>query len=279
MLMSLADSRSDGAARLASLPKMHGAHNTFVLVDERPARFTDFGRLARMLCAADGPMDGADGILVLHDAPHATVAMRIFNADGSEAEMCGNGIRCIARYLFERGEGEAFAITTHAGRIEAAVTARSPFAATVDMGAVHFPNGTAEEPLEVLGATWHMCEVSVGNPHAIAFVDDLDGVDLPALGLALQAHRRFPEGTNLHLVSPLDACTLRVRHYERGVGLTQACGTGAVAAAAAAIAARGFGSPLDVRVPGGILQVAWQRGGHAKLTGGAELLFEREVMV
>ena len=277
--MSPAKSRSPGAARLVSLLKMHGTHNTIVLVDERAPRFADFAGLARVLCAADGPMDGADGILVLHDAPDASVAMRIFNADGSEAEMCGNGIRCIARYLFERGEGETFAIVTGAGRIEAAVTTRSPFAATVDMGPVHFPNGTQEEALDVLGATWRMYEVSVGNPHAVAFVDDVDAVDLPALGIALQTHRRFPSGTNLHLAAPLDARTLRVRHYERGVGLTQACGTGAVAAAAAAIAARGFGSPLDVRVPGGILQVTWQRGGHAKLTGGAELLFEREVAV
>ncbi|MBC5800972.1 MAG: diaminopimelate epimerase [Candidatus Eremiobacteraeota bacterium] len=257
--------------------KMHGAHNTFVLVDERPARCADYNGLARTLCARDGPVDGADGILVVLEAREASVAMRIFNADGSEAEMCGNGIRCIARYLFERGEGDAFTIATGSGRIGATVTARAPFAATVDMGPVHFPHGVEEEALEVSGTTWRLYEVSLGNLHAVALVDDVDTVDLLALGKALQTHGRFRTGTNVHLAAALDTRTLNVRHFERGVGLTQACGTGAVAVAAVAIAARGFPSPLDVRVPGGTLAVAWQPGGHAQLTGGAEFVLEREV--
>jgi diaminopimelate epimerase len=265
------------AAQRVPLVKMHGTHNTFVLVDERPARFAQYGGLARTLCAPDGPMDGADGILVLLDARDAAVAMRIFNADGSEAEMCGNGIRCIARYLFERAEGDAFTIATETRPIRATVTARAPFAATVDMGPVHLPNDAEEEALDALGQTWRLYEVLLGNPHAIAFVPNVDAIDLPALGNALQMHRHFPAGINLHVAAVVDARTLKVRHYERGVGLTQACGTGAVAAAAVAIAARGFGSPLEVHVPGGTLQVAWRPGQHAELTGGAEFILEREV--
>ncbi len=178
------DGRSNTVTRLRGDPKpvvlvkMHGAHNTFVLVDERSPREAVSRRPTAMpnsrcrLCAVDGPLDGADGLLILRDAKDdATMALRVFNADGSEAEMCGNGVRCVARYLFDRGEGQAFSLSTSAGRIGARVTARAPFAVAVDMGPVVFPNGAREETLDVLGATWRFYDVSVGNPHAVIFGD------------------------------------------------------------------------------------------------------------
>ena len=255
--------------------KMHGTENVFVLVDERPPRFEHYDLLARMLCDPAGPMEGADGVLVVRDAPGAAAEMRVFNADGGEAEMCGNGVRCVARYLGERGAGDAFTIGTLAGPVAVRIVARQPFEATVDIGCAHFPQDAEEERFDALGATWRYYDVSLGNPHAVIFVDDVCAIDLPALGEAAQRLARFPKGTNVHLATRVNAATLRVRHFERGVGLTQACGTGAVACAAAAILARDCSSPMTVQVPGGTLAVAWHPGESAQLTGGAQTLFAR----
>jgi diaminopimelate epimerase len=265
------------SARTLDVVKMHGAENVFVVIDERPRRFERYGDLARALCSPAGSVEGADGILVVLDAPGYAAEMRIFNADGSEAEMCGNGVRCVVRYLTERGAGDAFRIKTLAGPIGAEVVSREPFAARIDIGLVAFPNDLAAEELEIDGSTWTFYEVSVGNPHAIVFTDDPGAIDLRAFGGAFARSPRFPDGTNLHLVRVADRSTLDVRHYERGVGLTQACGTGAVAAAAAAIVLRGVTSPATVRVPGGTLAVEWTAGAHALLTGPAETLFTRTI--
>ncbi len=271
-----------GSARAIDARKMHGAENVFVLLDERPARFLQYATLARTLCDPTGPMQGADGILIVGEpnAKSGSLArMQIFNADGSEAEMCGNGVRCVARYLVEHGAGSEFAIDTLAGRIAARVVSREPFAACVDIGPVTFPHAAEEESFEALGSTWSYYDVSLGNPHAVVFVPDVVAIDLTALGASAQRLARFPTGTNLHVAQIESATTLRVRHFERGVGLTQACGTGAAACAAAAIATRGVTSPVTVRVPGGTLGVAWEAGATARLTGGAEDIFARTVLV
>ncbi|MBD5633187.1 MAG: diaminopimelate epimerase [Candidatus Eremiobacteraeota bacterium] len=258
--------------------KMHGAENAFVLLDERPPRFERYDDLARTLCAPSSEVGGADGILVVRDAPGFAAEMRIFNADGSEAEMCGNGVRCVVRYLAERGAGDSFAIKTLAGPIAAEVVAPAPnFTARVDIGPVTFPRDLEAECIDVAGQNYTFYDVSVGNPHAVVFCDDADTVDLGALGAAFARHPRFPHGTNVHLVRVADEATLEVRHFERGVGLTQACGTGVVAAAAAAIALRGVRSPVTVRVPGGALVVDWARGERARLTGPAETTFARSI--
>jgi diaminopimelate epimerase len=255
--------------------KMHGSENTFVLIDERPAALEDYGLLARRLCAHDGELGGADGLLVIRDAPGFAAEMLIFNADGSQAEMCGNGARCAARYLAERGAGDRFRISTLAGPIEASILSREPFEVCVDMGPVRFPNDARAETATAAGSTWEFYDVSVGNPHAVIFVDDVNAVDVTTLGVTLNWLERFPDGTNVHVVDVVDDATLRVRHYERGVGLTQACGTGAVACAAVAMRVRGASSPVTVIVPGGRLRVDWQPGESARLTGPAETILER----
>jgi diaminopimelate epimerase len=268
------------AATTLEVEKMHGAENAFLVVDERPPRIERYDELARALCAPDGGFDGADGILVIRDAPGFAAEMRIFNADGSEAEMCGNGVRCVVRYLAERGAGDRFTVRTLAGPIAAEVVSRTPeLRARVDIGLVSFPNGFAAETLVALGTSWTFFDVSLGNPHAVIFVDDLPAIDLVALGRAFAANSRFPNGTNVHLVQVVDARTIAVRHFERGVGLTQACGTGAVACAAAASRLRGTASPVTVRVPGGTLVVDWEPGTTARLTGPAETLFTRTIAV
>jgi len=266
--------------RMVAVEKMQGAGNAFFVIDERPPLVEPpdrYDRLARELCAS-GEFGGADGLLVIRDAPGFAAEMRVFNADGSEAEMCGNGVRCVVRYLAERGAGDAFVVKTLAGPIGAQVLSRAPdFAARVDIGPVHFPNGDAAEWFVTHGARWSFHYVSLGNPHVVIFVDEPHDVDLVELGRAFNADERFPNGTNVHLAKIVDSRTITVRHFERGVGLTLACGTGAVAAAAVAVRLHEGEAPVTVRVPGGALVVDWAPGEEAWLTGPAETVFARTI--
>jgi diaminopimelate epimerase len=267
------------AERTLDVVKMHGAENAFVLIDERAGAIGDYPERARTLCAPGGDLGGADGILLVRDAPGFAGEMAIFNADGSEAEMCGNGVRCVARYLYERGAGDRFAVKTLAGPIGVEIVSCEPaFAVRVDIGPVSFPRGGVAESLYALGSAWTFYDVSLGNPHAVIFADDPFAPDLDALGRAFAAETdRFPHGTNVHLVQVAGPDAIVVRHFERGVGLTRACGTGAVASAAAARRFRGVRTPTTVRVPGGTLIVEWAPGGTARLMGPAETLFARTI--
>jgi diaminopimelate epimerase len=150
------------------------------------------------------------------------------------------------------------------------------FSVRVDMGAPRFLDAGPVEA-SVAGREWAVHRVDTGNPHAVVFVDDPGAIDLETLGRAFQTEPRFPEGVNLHVAASVDAHTLCVRHFERGVGLTQACGTGAVASAAAAVRAGLVEAPVDVRVPGGSLRIEWTPQGSALMTGPAENVFEREL--
>jgi diaminopimelate epimerase len=269
--------------RIVSIEKMQGAGNVFFVIDERPPLVEPhdrYDRLARVLCAWSGAFGGADGLLVIGDAPGFAAEMRIFNADGSEAEMCGNGVRCVVRYLAERGAGDAFVIKTLAGPIAAQVLSHGPdFAARINIGLVHFPNGYAVERLVTRNTRWSFHYVSVGNPHVVLFVDEPHDVDLVELGRVFNSDERFPNGTNVHLAQIVDSRAIVVRHFERGVGLTLACGTGAVAAAAAAVRLHDMESPVTVRVPGGTLVVEWSPGEEAWLTGPAETVFSRTIEI
>ncbi|HEY0798908.1 MAG TPA: diaminopimelate epimerase [Candidatus Baltobacteraceae bacterium] len=256
---------------------MHGTHNDFVLIDERPPRISSYADLARTLCDRSTGA-GADGLLVVRDAPGYVAEMRIFNADGSEAEMCGNGVRCVARYLAERGAGDRFVISTLAGPIETAIVTNVPeYLIRVDMGIPTLPHGDTPQTIKDSEQTWRYLSVSLGNPHIVIFVDDVDAIDLESLGSRLATNAHFTDGTNVHIAQVLDRHDLRVRHYERGVGITQSCGTGAVACAVAAIVEGRCASPLTVRVPGGMLEVRYERASHAHLTGPAVTVLEETV--
>ncbi|HUY40920.1 MAG TPA: diaminopimelate epimerase [Candidatus Dormibacteraeota bacterium] len=251
------------------LVKMHGAHNDFVVVDAREAAVERGPELARCLCDRRGGI-GADGLLVVGSSRIAQVAMRVFNADGSEAEMCGNGIRCVARYLDEAGEGAALMVETEAGVIATRVVAREPqYLVRVAMGVPRFESVA----LELAQAR----VVSLGNPHVVLLRAAGDDMDLVATAIALQRSPALPQGANVHLAVVENEHALRVRHWERGVGLTQACGTGAVACAATAIALGRARSPVDVHVPGGVLVVEWDGEGEAHLTGPAMRVFETAI--
>lgn len=248
-----------------AVAKLHGAGNDFVLVDARRLGPLELVTFARNVCDRHFGI-GADGLLVIEPSNIADVRMRIINADGSEAQMCGNGIRCVARFLDESHEGEHRRIETAAGIIATQVLSREPvYMVRVRMRA---PRVSAIDG-ESLDAF-----VDMGNAHAVLFRDDIDSIDLASLAERFQDNPRSPDGVNVHVATVVGGSELRVRHYERGAGATLACGTGAVACAAAALTTASISSPVDVRVPGGHVVVEWDGIGEAFLTGPAVRVFD-----
>jgi diaminopimelate epimerase len=254
------------------LELLHGAENAFALLDDREPgeRSTpEYAGIARAVT-------DTDGLLVVLPSSASDVRMRMFNPDGGEAEMCGNGIRCVARYLEERSEGDRFVIETLGGPIGARVVDTSPYSVETKMG---IPVVGPESELEAAGQRWNYVSVSVGNPHVVIFVDDLHAVDVPRVGAAIETHPNFPGGTNVHFVNVAGRSKLEVLHWERGAGATRACGTGIVACATAAVHKGLVGPPVTVIVPGGTLRVAWDRSGEGMLTGPVEHTGERDLVV
>jgi len=246
-----------------AVSKMHGTLNDFVVLDERASTAVgDVVQFARQICDRRGGI-GADGLIVLLPSERADARMRIINADGSEAEMCGNGMRCAVRYLSERGEGDRFNIETLAGIIGAHVLEKGDaYRIRLNVGVPKFEH----RALPFKDAVF----VSVGNPHVVIFERSLDAIDLVATGERMR-------DVNVHLAVMVDRHRIDVRHYERGAGLTKACGTGSVACAAAAIKRGAADSPVSVQVPGGMLTVEWDGSGEAYLTGPAVRVFDARI--
>jgi diaminopimelate epimerase len=261
--------------------KMHGLGNDFVVLDcRRDAIPVGVGTARRLADRRTGI--GCDQVILLEPPrhPEAQVRMRIRNADGSEAEACGNATRCIADLLYRETRDSRVRIETAAGLLEAKALADGTFA--VDMGPARtawqeIPLSRAMDtdrvdltsgPLAVAVCT------NIGNPHATFFVDDVDTIDLAALGPALEHHPIFPERANIGVAEIRSPRTIRVRVWERGAGITRACGTGACAALVAAhrrgLTERGAAVELD----GGTLDIAWREDGHVIMTGSATLSFE-----
>ncbi|MGA9945308.1 MAG: diaminopimelate epimerase [Candidatus Cybelea sp.] len=251
--------------------KMHGARNDFVVVDARATPLGDVTSFARWACDRRAGI-GADGVILLETSQRAAVRMRTINADGTEAEMCGNGIRCAARWLDESGDGDSIAFETDAGIVRTEIVAREPeYLVRVAMGRPRIASGT---PFSMPPATF----VDLGNPHVVIFESNIDAPDLNGLATGYQNDPAFPNGTNVHLAALANG-SLRVLNWERGVGLTQACGTGAVACAAVAVNKKLAVSPVEVFVPGGRLVVEFDESGAAHLIGPAVRVFDTEVNV
>jgi diaminopimelate epimerase len=249
--------------------KMHGARNDFVVVDVRTHRLADAPGFARWICDRREAV-GADGLILLEPSSIGKVRMRTFNADGSEAEMCGNGIRCAARWLDEAGEGDRADFETEAGIVRTEIAAREPeYLVRVSMGEPKIGTVALDGAVEAF--------VDVGNPHVVLVRDDVEAIDLERLAQRFQDNSRFPTGTNVHVMAQAGPNSLRVRHWERGAGLTPACGTGIVACAAVAIRRQIANSPVEVFVPGGRLVVDWTGSGAAGLTGPAVRVFDTDV--
>lgn len=268
--------------------KMHGLGNSYVFIDllaeEKAVSLSpggepaDWGRLARAVARPDTGI-GSDGLILIEPGRQAPVAMRIFNADGSEGEMCGNGIRCLAMYVYELGRvPRAFEVETRAGlrRVEVLQQPERGYATVrVDMGRPHEvgPGGVAlgqALSVEAAGVPWEVWPVSVGNPHGVLFVPDVRQAPVRELGPALEHHEAFPGRINVEFCEVLSSERLRMRVWERGSGETRACGTGACAALVAASISGRAGRRAVVELPGGLLEVEWADDGHIWMTGPAQ---------
>jgi diaminopimelate epimerase len=271
--------------------KYQGLGNDFLLFDLRARPAAEGGSAdpdgVRLLCDRRYGV-GADGvILALPPEAGGDLRMRIFNADGSEAEMCGNGIRCLARFLADRdGEaaGRRWEVETAAGRIRPQLEADGQV--RVDMGPPFLepdsvpttlppgPAGLPQGELEAAGGLWNVAAAGMGNPHAVVPVADADALDLEGIGAALEVHPAFPARANVHLVEVLDPGHLRMRVWERGAGVTLACGTGACATLVACHLLGLSERQARLDLPGGTLWIAWDADTeHVFMTGPAEPVF------
>ncbi len=268
-----------------AVTKVQGTGNDFVLLDNPRGSPHDYPALARLLCDRRFGI-GADGLLVLLPPNgQADAALRIFNADGSEAEHCGNGVRCVARYLAQElgsteakapGLQQAILVDTQAGIVSAELLPGD--LVRVDMGRPRVAPRSLE--LQALGRAIEAHAVSLGNPHCVIFLeDDIAAIDLDALAGAVDRSGSFADGVNVEAVRMANGVAqMRVR--ERGVGETWACGTGACAVAAAAISTQRATSPVSVTQRGGTVTVAWAPPeGAAFLTGPAQIVFRTIVEV
>jgi len=268
--------------------KVQGLGNDFILINclQEPVWSGDLPGLARRACDRRFGI-GADGLVLLLPSDKADVGMRIFNPDGSEAEMCGNAVRCAARFLYERG-----IVCRKEVRVETLAGVMKPVllfegnrvaAVRVDMGEPHLerseipmtgpPGRVLNEPLVLDGSTWHVTGVSMGNPHCVIFVPDIEKVPLAEIGPRLETHPSFPQRTNVEFVEAVNPAQVRMKVWERGAGETMACGTGACAAAVAG-ALNGFtGRTVTVRLAAGDLLIEWAKDDHVYMTGPAEEVF------
>ncbi|MFH1140597.1 MAG: diaminopimelate epimerase [Chloroflexota bacterium] len=293
--------------------KMHGAGNDYVVLDAR-GQECDWSKLARDMCDRHYGI-GADGLLLVAPSSVADIRMRMFNPDGSEAEMCGNGIRCFAKYVVERGivslVGRALRVETGNGVLEVVPLTDGQGRVTrarVSMGEPRFgadeipaclPQGEkglqlditirpldinkraldiiAGYPVNVDGHSFRITCVSMGNPHAVAFVEQpVEEVPLQVVGPLMEHHPMFPKRVNFHVVNVVDRGRLRARTWERGAGLTLACGTGACAVQAASRLLGLTDTRVELEMPGGALEVTWEGRGPVYLEGPVEEVFEGE---
>ncbi len=279
--------------------KMEGLGNDFIILDDRDGDIEgtiSYGDLALKLCHRRFGI-GGDGIIVLKNSKDHDCCFRIFNCDGTEPEMCGNGMRCFAKYLYEKGimTQRRFRVETLAGTVIPEVLvdeADAVVSVRVDMGepvldsqripVVHDQDRCINQPLAIGGLDMdlHMTTVSMGNPHAVIFVPDADAVDLKHVGPMVETHSRFPEKTNVEFVQVLSDSELRMRVWERGAGITLACGTGACAVLTAAHLNGHTGRKAVIHLDGGDLGIFWDKAdNHIYKTGPARLVFESHIEI
>ena len=220
---------------------------------------------------------GSDGMIYISPSAVADFKMRIFNADGSEAKMCGNGIRCVGKYVYDKGYTDQTHLTveTLSGvkTLDLRVLGGKVKEVTVDMGIVQVEK---EMRLSINSADLVCTPVSVGNPHAVLFVENAESAPVETLGRQIEHHPAFPYGVNVEFVQVLSGTELRMRVWERGSGVTMACGTGACASVAAAVK-QGYcpsDTPISVRLDGGVLKITVAQSGNVTMTGPAETVYE-----
>ena len=269
--------------------KMHGAGNDYIYLDAFAQTLPgDVPRLAKVMSDRHTGI-GADGVIVIGPSAVAKARMQMWNADGSPGEMCGNGIRCVAKYLFDRGmvEGAEFQIETDAGMKTVWVDAEQGLArrVRVSMGAPIFEPGSiptllagsppVNVPLQIGGRQFWVTAVSMGNPHCIIFVDEPSDEWVLEMGPKIEHHPQFPNRSNVEFVQVVSRNQIRMRVWERGSGETLACGTGACAAVVGGVLANQTDRQVACQLPGGVLDVDWSEADNqVYLTGPAEEVFQ-----
>jgi diaminopimelate epimerase len=277
-----------------SFIKMHGIGNdyVYVYVDAFAHRIGDPAALARRVSPRRTGV-GADGLILIAPSSAADCRMEMYNADGSRGEMCGNGIRCVAKFAFERGLSRAnpMRIETDAGVKTLYLETRGDQVerVTVDMGEpildgpripVAAEGRVIDAPLAVDGTTYRVTCVSMGNPHCVVFLPDVEALDLEQLGPGFEQHRFFPRRVNTEFVRVDGRAALTMRVWERGSGETAACGTGACAALVAAVLTGRAERAATLHLRGGDLAVEWREAdGRVYMTGAAEEVFRGEIEV
>ncbi|HRR77192.1 MAG TPA: diaminopimelate epimerase [Ruminococcus sp.] len=272
--------------------KMHGIGNDYIYINCFTETVTEPEKVSVILSDVRKGI-GSDGLVLIMPSDKADFRMRIFNADGSEAMMCGNATRCIGKYVYEKGLTDKTDITleTNSGikYLTLTVSDGKVSSVTVDMGkAVLLPRDIPvdspldrfiAQPVEVSGKTYDITCVSMGNPHAVLFMDDIDSLDLEKIGPDFENHKLFPARVNTEFIQVIDSRTLRMRVWERGSGETFACGTGACASAVAAVL-NGI-CPQDedilIHLRGGDLVINYKSDGTVIMTGPAEFICDGTV--
>lgn len=264
--------------------KWQGTGNDFVMADclKNPAYIATVD-CAKEICDRHYGI-GADGILLVLPSDKADIRMRIINADGSEAEMCGNGIRCFASYVYEMGyvKSDEFTVETGAGILVPKIIKENNVIAMiqVDMGepilegdkipvAGYGMNRVINEDIQVEGQNFKMTCVSMGNPHCVVFVEDAENFPIFEIGHSFEIHEKFPRKTNTEFVQVLDRQHLRMRVWERGAAVTLACGTGSCATLTAAVLNDLADRRAEIQLDGGKLVVEWAKDNHLYMTGPA----------
>lgn len=272
--------------------KMHGIGNDYIYVNCFEEKVDNPEEVSIKLSDRRKGI-GSDGLILISPSDVADCKMNIFNADGSEAMMCGNGIRCVAKYAFDHGivDKDELSVETRSGIKKIKLTIENGIAvsALVDMGkAIILPKDIPvlsdeetfiNQPITVLGDEVNVTCVSMGNPHCVTFVDDVDSLDLEKIGPHYENHPLFPDRINTEFIKVIDDKTLQMRVWERGSGETMACGTGACASVVAAIL-NGYCKkdiPVTVHLRGGDLSITWKSDGTVMMNGGATEVFHGEV--
>jgi len=270
---------------------MQATGNDFIIINNLENQFEySFKLLSKYLCDRHFGV-GADGVLILDKGTKAEYRMRIFNQDGSEAEMCGNGIRCFSKFLYENKivKSEKFEIETLSGvkKIELTVEGNTVVLVKVDMGEpilefdkipIYYGNTSIEQVEEVHIEDLVVYPISMGNPHSVCFVDDVENIDIKKYGRLIEDYKYFPNKTNVEFVQIKNESTIKVRVWERGVGETLACGTGACAAAIISNLYKHTNNELTVELKGGNLKITYS-GNRIYLEGSAEFVFEGKMNI
>jgi diaminopimelate epimerase len=282
--------------RTLNFTKMHGLGNDFIIINtinQRTDNLNSFD-LAKNLCHRHFGI-GADGLILVEESKNSDIKMRIINSDGSEAEMCGNGIRCFSKYLYENDilNKEVFSVETKAGVIVPSLIIKDGkvIGIEVDMGIpilerkdIPMKGNPSDlvisEKLTINGSSFNITCVSMGNPHAVIFVDNLQDINLETLGPLFENHPIFPEKINTEFIQIKNRNEAFMLVWERGAGKTMACGTGACASVVAGVLNNKLNRKAKIHLPGGTLSVEWQEtDDHIVLTGPSKNVFHGEIIL